>query len=69
MPANNRRRLLSLAGLVTSVQTAVVLLSARAVAAPDPKPSDNPCDLIRGPAQDYCPGSYTHLRAHETLMN
>ncbi|WP_405743685.1 hypothetical protein OG422_17885 [Streptomyces sp. NBC_01525] len=54
MPANNRRRLLSLAGLVTSVQTAVVLLSARAVAAPDPKPSDNPCDLIRGPAQDYC---------------
>ncbi|MGW7640006.1 hypothetical protein [Streptomyces decoyicus] len=54
MPANSRRRPLSLAALVTVVQTAAVLLASRAFAAPSPTPSSDPCDLVRGPAKDYC---------------
>ncbi|MER6678836.1 hypothetical protein [Streptomyces sp. NPDC000983] len=42
--------------VATGVQATVVLLAAQAVAAPTPQPtdSDDPCDLIRGPAKDYC---------------
>ncbi|WP_405490601.1 hypothetical protein [Streptomyces sp. NBC_00096] len=46
--------------IATAVQTSAVLLATRAVAAPTPTPSptpqasNNPCDLIRGPAKDYC---------------
>ncbi|MFF2847193.1 hypothetical protein ACFVT5_12740 [Streptomyces sp. NPDC058001] len=57
MPGKQRRRaLLTLTAAVTSVQTAAVLLATRAVAAPTPSPtpSNDPCDLIRGPAKDYC---------------
>ncbi|QZY17462.1 hypothetical protein [Streptomyces decoyicus] len=54
MPANSRRRTLSLAALVTVVQTNAVLLASRAFAAPSPTPSSDPCDLVRGPAKDYC---------------
>nr|WBO78892.1 hypothetical protein SBE_002532 [Streptomyces sp. SBE_14.2] len=45
-----------LLGVVTGVQAALVLLAAQAVAAPTPQPTDtnDPCDLIRGPAKDYC---------------
>ncbi|MFC8099009.1 hypothetical protein [Streptomyces sp. NPDC057363] len=54
MPA--KRRVLELAGVLTAVQTAAILLATRAVAAPTPSPtpSDDPCDLIHGPAKDYC---------------
>jgi hypothetical protein len=55
---------LSLLAIVTAVQTAAVLMATRAVAAPTPTPStpsspspaasNDPCDLIRGPAKDYC---------------
>ncbi|OEJ32973.1 hypothetical protein BGK67_18100 [Streptomyces subrutilus] len=60
------RRPLSLTAVVATVQTMAVLLATRAVAAPIPSPtpppgatpspqaSNNPCDLIRGPAKDYC---------------
>ncbi|MFJ2774017.1 hypothetical protein [Streptomyces sp. NPDC087300] len=54
MPGSARRRTLTLAAAFTTVQTAAVLLATHAFAAPDPKPSDNPCDLIRGPAKEYC---------------
>ncbi|MEV5595933.1 hypothetical protein [Streptomyces sp. NPDC052496] len=66
MPANHRRRALSLAALVTGVQTAVLLLATRSYAAPSPtptptggpsaspSPSNDPCDLIRGLAREYC---------------
>ncbi|MFJ7013236.1 hypothetical protein [Streptomyces albogriseolus] len=56
MPAN--RRTLALTGVLAAVQTTVVLLASRAVAAPTPTPtptpSNDPCDLIHGPAKDYC---------------
>ncbi|MFE0255434.1 hypothetical protein [Streptomyces sp. NPDC059010] len=52
------RRFLKAAGALAAVQTTVVLLATRAVAAPTPSPtpsaSNDPCDLIRGPAKDYC---------------
>ncbi|MFI1208453.1 hypothetical protein ACH4UV_12700 [Streptomyces sp. NPDC020802] len=52
------RRVLTIAGVVTAVQTTAVLLASRAFAAPTPTPSpeasDDPCDLVRGPAKDYC---------------
>ncbi|MDX2683347.1 hypothetical protein [Streptomyces soliscabiei] len=62
MPANPRR-LLTLAGAVTAVQTSAVLLATRVFAAPspDPTPSATPspsnsvdCGLISGEAKKYC---------------
>ncbi|MEU8482222.1 MULTISPECIES: hypothetical protein [unclassified Streptomyces] len=53
MPGS-RRRTLTLASAVATVQTTAVLMATRAFAAPDPKPSNDPCDLIRGPAKAYC---------------
>ncbi|MGW2275820.1 hypothetical protein [Streptomyces yangpuensis] len=60
MPAS--RRGLQVTAVVAAVQTAAVLLATRATAAPTPTPSptpspqasNNPCDLIRGPAKEYC---------------
>ncbi|MFJ5153032.1 hypothetical protein ACIQCF_15895 [Streptomyces sp. NPDC088353] len=57
MPGS-KQRLLELTGAVAAVQTSVVLLATRAVAAPSPSPtpspSDNNCDLIVGRARQYC---------------
>ncbi|GED86124.1 hypothetical protein [Streptomyces sp. 6-11-2] len=57
MPGS-KQRLLKLTGAVAAVQTSVVLLATRAVAAPSPSPtpspSDNHCDLIVGRARQYC---------------
>ncbi|UXY28456.1 hypothetical protein [Streptomyces sp. HUAS TT20] len=57
MPGNPRR-VLKLTGLVAAVQATAVLLATRAVAAPTPSPSpsksNNPCDLLIGPAKQYC---------------
>ena len=54
MPAN--RRTLKLTAIVAAVQTSAVLMATRAFAAPTPSPtaSNDPCDLIHGPAKDYC---------------
>ncbi|MGW7672599.1 hypothetical protein ACWGJX_36690 [Streptomyces sp. NPDC054775] len=56
MPAN--RRVLKVAAVATAVQTVIVLSAARALAAPSPTPTpttnNDPCDLIRGPAKQYC---------------
>ncbi|MFE1589138.1 hypothetical protein ACFW6Q_26055 [Streptomyces sp. NPDC058737] len=52
MPAN--RRVLQLTGAVAAVQTAAFLFATRAFADPSPTPSNDPCDLIHGPAKDYC---------------
>ncbi|MFJ3520776.1 hypothetical protein [Streptomyces sp. NPDC090131] len=52
------RRGLSFAAVLAAVQMSAVLLATRAAAAPDPTPTpaatNNPCDLIRGPAKEYC---------------
>ncbi|MEU6370554.1 hypothetical protein ABZ876_33730 [Streptomyces sp. NPDC046931] len=56
MPAKDR--VLKIVVAATAMQTAMVLLATRALAAPSPTPSpstsNDPCDLIRGPAKDYC---------------
>ncbi|BBC34436.1 uncharacterized protein SGFS_057300 [Streptomyces graminofaciens] len=57
-----KHRVLKIATAVTAVQATTVLLATRAFAAPTPTPSpspsssasNDPCDLIRGPAKDYC---------------
>lgn len=58
------RRALQLAGMLTAVQTTLMLLAARAVADPSPSPTSSPspaassssdsCGLLIGPAKDYC---------------
>ncbi|MDT6985286.1 hypothetical protein ACFSUJ_16130 [Streptomyces lusitanus] len=48
------RRVLKLAAVVAAVPAAAVGLAGRAVAAPTPAPSDDPCDLLIGPAKQYC---------------
>ncbi|MGW1882096.1 hypothetical protein [Streptomyces sp. NPDC001970] len=58
MPGSRSLRAFSLAGVFAVVQVAALSFAARAAAAPSPTPtpgsSNNPCDLIRGPARDYC---------------
>ncbi|MGX1671208.1 hypothetical protein [Streptomyces sp. NPDC055400] len=49
-----KRHMLKLTTAITAVQTAAFLLATRAYAAPDPKNSNDPCDLIHGPAKAYC---------------
>ncbi|MFD5710259.1 hypothetical protein ACFWHW_07670 [Streptomyces pharetrae] len=56
------RHALGIAAALTTAQATVVLLATRAAAAPTPSPSPSPspsasndnCDLIVGPAKDYC---------------
>ncbi|MFI9832443.1 hypothetical protein ACIHIX_32705 [Streptomyces sp. NPDC051913] len=54
------RRVLRLSAVITAAQTTAVLMATRAFAAPTPSPtpspsgSNDPCDLIHGPAKDYC---------------
>ncbi|MFD5222531.1 hypothetical protein [Streptomyces tendae] len=54
MRANHR--VLKVSAAVAAVQASSILLATRAFAAPTPAPTDteDPCDLIRGPAKDYC---------------
>lgn len=54
MPANHY--VLKLTGAVAAAHTATIVLATRAFAAPSPTPSasNDPCDLIHGPAKDYC---------------
>ncbi|MEW1691473.1 hypothetical protein ACIQOF_10415 [Streptomyces sp. NPDC091265] len=61
MPGKRHRRALSLTALAGSVQVSLILLASRAFAEPSPSPtpgkSNSACDLIRGPAKDYCEGN------------
>ncbi|MEU2131190.1 hypothetical protein [Streptomyces sp. NPDC018352] len=58
MPGKRSSRALSFAATAASLQITLVLLASRAFAEPSPSPtpseSNNACDLIRGPAKDYC---------------
>ncbi|MGQ4485295.1 hypothetical protein ACN6LM_000274 [Streptomyces sp. SAS_281] len=62
MPGSRLRQWSSVTALFAALQVSVVLLGARAVSAPAPSPSPSPsksnnaCDLIHGPAKDYCEG-------------
>ncbi|MFE4216632.1 hypothetical protein [Streptomyces sp. NPDC056844] len=62
MPGKPSLRAFSFAAALSSLQVAAVLFASRAAAAPSPTPtpspsaSNNACDLIRGPAKDYCEG-------------
>ncbi|MFF9865490.1 hypothetical protein ACF1G0_08695 [Streptomyces sp. NPDC013953] len=58
MPGS-RRTALRITSVLAAVPAAMVLLVSRAYAAPTPSPSPSPsnaenCDLIVGPAKDYC---------------
>ncbi|MEU9995620.1 hypothetical protein [Streptomyces sp. NPDC050848] len=56
MPARSRPSL-RVAALLATLQSAAVLLASRAYAAPTPTPTPptkEQCDLIVGPARDYC---------------
>ncbi|WP_329385722.1 hypothetical protein [Streptomyces sp. NBC_01716] len=56
MPGSYRVRIRSVVAALATVQTGLFLFAARATAAPtpSPSPSDNPCDLLIGPAKEYC---------------
>ncbi|WP_405855896.1 hypothetical protein OG361_21610 [Streptomyces sp. NBC_00090] len=58
MPGKRLPRGVKIAAALGAAQTAIMLFAGRAFAAPTPTPSpsgsNNPCDLIRGPARDYC---------------
>ncbi|WP_030809328.1 membrane protein [Streptomyces sp. NRRL S-337] len=54
MRGNNRRRALAVTSALTGLQVALVLLSARAFAAPSPKPSEGACDLLADKAKELC---------------
>ncbi|MCF3178048.1 hypothetical protein IPZ61_32655 [Streptomyces sioyaensis] len=54
MRGNNRRRALAVASALTGLQATLVVLSARAFAAPSPKPSEGPCDLLTDKAKELC---------------
>ncbi|NWF27682.1 hypothetical protein HW130_15655 [Streptomyces sp. PKU-EA00015] len=56
MPASTQRRITSVGTLLAAVQAAAVVFATQVFAAPTPSPgpSNNPCDLIHGPARDYC---------------
>ncbi|MFI9048130.1 hypothetical protein [Streptomyces sp. NPDC053427] len=54
MRGNNRRRALAVGSVLASLQAALVILSARAFAAPSPKPSEGACDLLTGKAKELC---------------
>ncbi|MFD9969586.1 hypothetical protein [Streptomyces sp. NPDC059013] len=58
MPGKRSRRAVALASALGGLQVMFMVTAARVAAAPTPTPSpsgsNNPCDLIRGPARDYC---------------
>ncbi|MEV6648964.1 hypothetical protein [Streptomyces sp. NPDC051219] len=60
MPGSPRHQARRVAAVLAAVQTAAFVLAARAAAAPSPTPtptpgqSSDPCELIAGPAREYC---------------
>ncbi|MFB7557638.1 hypothetical protein [Streptomyces brevispora] len=67
MPGKRQSRALSLTALVGTVQVSLVLLASHVFAAPSPSPTptkdNSACDLIRGPAKDYCEGGASSSKA------
>ena len=53
MAADSRRRAAAVGAVLTGLQTLAFLLPTRVAAAPSPEPKED-CDLIVGPAKEYC---------------
>ncbi|MEU1041993.1 hypothetical protein [Streptomyces sp. NPDC005907] len=68
MPGSSHRAF-KLTGVVAAVQTTAVLMASHAYAAPTPKPSDDPCSLIAGPAKQYCERGSNSRRAPSSEPN
>ncbi|MET4927322.1 hypothetical protein P3L51_34025 [Streptomyces sp. PSRA5] len=73
MPGS-RRLSLKIAGVLAVVQTSAVLLATRAVAAPTPSPTPTPsndenCDLIVGPARDFCDNGEAGSSSNNSPLN
>ncbi|MFE9820565.1 hypothetical protein ACFYSH_00070 [Streptomyces sp. NPDC005791] len=73
MPGSPRKRMLSIIGAFAAMQGGLLLLATRAVAAPTPTPSpsgsSNPCELIAGPAREYCDGGEGARRSAPTTTD
>ncbi|MGA4881507.1 hypothetical protein [Streptomyces lydicamycinicus] len=54
MRGNNRRRALTVTSALTGLQATLVVLAARAFAAPSPKPTEGACDLLTDKAKELC---------------
>ncbi|WP_406478756.1 hypothetical protein [Streptomyces platensis] len=54
MRGNNRRRALTVTSALAGLQATLVVLSARAFAAPSPKPTEGACDLLTDKAKELC---------------
>ncbi|MEE4424358.1 hypothetical protein [Streptomyces bugieae] len=54
MRGNNRRRALAVTSALIGLQATLVVLSARAFAAPTPKPSEGACGLLTAKAKELC---------------
>ncbi|MFF9779228.1 energy-coupling factor transporter transmembrane protein EcfT [Streptomyces sp. NPDC013978] len=72
MPGRSHH-VLKVTAVLTAVQTVAVLLATKAAAAPTPSPSPSPsddrCDLIVGPAKDYCERGAGEKADTSTLPN
>ncbi|MFC8920519.1 hypothetical protein ACFT5C_32770 [Streptomyces sp. NPDC057116] len=68
MPVNPRSRGRSVLVVLAAVQTAAFWFASRAAAAPtpSPRPSDNGCELIAGPARDLCESGDGPARSNPT---
>lgn len=54
MRGNNGRRALTVTSALACLQATLMVLSARALAAPSPKPSEGACDLLTDKAKELC---------------
>lgn len=71
---DSRRLSLKIAGVLAVVQTSAVLVATKAVAAPTPSPSPSPsneenCDLIVGPARDFCEDGESGSGSSNSTLN
>lgn len=73
MPGSPRFRMRSAIGVFAVAHASLLLLATRAAAEPSPTPSPSgsgdPCELIAGPARDYCDGGESSPRTTPTVTD
>lgn len=73
MPGSPRHLVRSTAVTLATAQAAVFLFASRAVAAPTPSPSpsasEDPCELIAGPARDFCDSGESGGASRDSGLN